>query len=212
MSLANTDAVITNNKLASVVQNVSDQTTLQVQKKINADDRYQEHVAKMKSMRDMKADIGAFMYSKNTDMLAQMNESWNTNKYIYKTLKNDKQRISRLSKEKMTELYRMRQTQLQLEYTREFYGKLSLIVVITLYATLLLLILAVYMQHETSTPIVLWVIFASIAVLYTILIIIIIMKMSKRRIMDWQKLYNEKGKTIKENNNQECNNEGDRVN
>ena len=143
----------------------------------------------------------SYLYQKNTDLLAQMNESWNTNRFIKKSLDSEGKRIRLNNKTASRDIYKMRHEQFQLEFSTNFYKCMVKIMIVSIYAILTILVVSVLnIQGVHIGNMLAGIIIAIVASVYVFVLVIMVKDLSQRRIMDWERYYwKNKGKNSNDN-------------
>ena len=158
-------------------------------------DKYSEHVNRQASKRSLglSASAANLLYHKNTDVLAQLNESWNAHRFIHTSMSKEHQRLMKHNKTAKVDVYKMRQEALQMEFSRFFYECMNRIIICTIIAMSVIMVFsALLLQNKVN----MWVagpVIGLVCLIYICGLIIIIRKLSQRRIMDWQRFYWKKG-------------------
>jgi hypothetical protein len=196
------DVKTINQRGFDVVRQIDGKSPHEARRNIITDDKYNDYVNRQSAKRSfgIGASVVNLMYHKNTDILTQLNESWNTNRFINTGLTKEKARLGKDNKVAMVDIYKMRQEELQLEFSRFFYECMIRIVLATIIALSAIMALS---SLRLQNKIGIWlagVLIITICFLYAGALIIMIRQLSRRRIMDWQRYYWKKG-PIKEDVN-----------
>ena len=125
-------------------------------------------------------------YQKNTDLLAQLNESWNTNKYLVTNVKSEATRINKLDNQARRDIYMFRHKVLYADYTTRYYNMMSGILVLALYTTLLLLLPAAMWRANRLGLRTLYVIDGTILLLFLIVLVCIVARFATRSNDVWK--------------------------
>eukprot|EP00798_Chlamydomonas_sp_ICE-L_P014612 gene14612-biopygen23657 len=117
------DVNLINKRAFDTARRIQGNNTEEIQKNLVNTNKYYDHVNKQATQRAFKTNnaVSNLLYHKNTDLVAQMNESWNTNRHFHLTLDKEASRLDKGNKTAKVDVYRMRQEELQLEYTRNLY-------------------------------------------------------------------------------------------
>ena len=179
-----TNEVVVDLGAAGLTQNAISQTLAEKQARENARalTRVQQRLENSKQMVNQ-------VYQQNTDLLAQMNESWNANRHIARTLQKEHGRISELDKRAQVDVHRMRHHHLNNNYLRGYYSFVIKTLMTSVYATLLVMFtLALWMAGVIPTSMF---ILIGILILVAFFVIVIVMYryiVYKRRT-DWNHHY-----------------------
>ena len=160
-------------------------------------DKVKMNYASAKAANDNNADTGlaAAIHEKAgkqqsiTHMLAQMNESYNANRYIVGALGSERRRMDALDGQAKLDLYRLHKYQLDVLYKTRLYRFWTGVAEFTLLVTLLLI-----------APIALWrggrlssrglaVTEAVGVVLYALVMVALFQRLAMRRTTNWQHMY-----------------------
>jgi hypothetical protein len=79
-------------------------------------------------------------YQRNTDLLVQMNESWNVNSYLANSVKGETVRMNKLDNLARRDIYMLRKRIMYADYMTNYYRMMTSVIVMALFATLVLLI------------------------------------------------------------------------
>ena len=135
-------------------------------------------------------------FQKNTDLLAQMNESWNANRYILNSLDKETKRISSLDSQAKRDIYKLRQDELHLSYMGSFYDFGSRAIIFTMFFTLLALIPVALWRADRLNGLVVIIGVGVLAVLYAIVMLFSFTNVGGRRKGAWKKYYWKAGKAV----------------
>jgi hypothetical protein len=158
---------------------------------------------------DAKARYDA-AFQKNTDLLAQMNESWNANRYILNSLNKETKRVSSLDTQAKRDIYKLRQDELHMSYATSYYEFGTISIIITTYFTLLALI-PISLWRAGRLPVVLvMVVVGILALLFTIVMLYRFLIAGGRRKGAWRKFYWKAGSAVSagSSNQGNCNVDG----
>jgi hypothetical protein len=133
-----------------------------------------------------------------TDMLAQLNESWNANRYIMDSVNIEHDRIKRVDTQTKNDIYKMRQGTAYNTYMEEYYKYVSGILTLTMFVTLLLLIPAAMWRNNDMTTAWVVIIDGIVMVLYVIILLFIVITMARRRKTNWNKYYWKISSTLRD--------------
>lgn len=152
---------------------------------------YKEYAnnAAIKRTSGVNAHIMSLMYHKNTDLLAQFNESWNANRSLNIGLNNEKKRLEKHTKTAMVDIYKMRQEALQFEFDKYFYECMVRVISFSIFMlSIILTVSALQLLAKFG----LWVsipLIVTALLVYIVGMVIMIRRLADRRIMDWQRFY-----------------------
>lgn len=176
-------------------QNISD-----VLGKIQKMDELQQY----QTLSKMIADIMSTTYEqnkdyqRNTDLLAQLNEGWNANRYIVNSLAIENKRVGSLDAQAKRDIYKLRQKYMYTAYMHEYYDFAIRVVMLTLYATLLLLIPAAMWKVDGMNGALFFVIDGILLILYLVVLIVLFRNVGDRRKNAWRQKYWRVGRSIEE--------------
>jgi hypothetical protein len=185
------DVNLINKRTFDTARRVQGTNTAEIQKNLEKTGKYYDHVNKAATQRAFAANtaVSNLMYHKNTDLVAQMNESWNTNRHFHLTLDSESKRVKQGNKTAKVDVYRMRQEELQLEYTRNMYDvKKSVVIKTGLIVALCTLVYTVHASGKLNKKVAILII-AAFALLYTGWVLKDLTDANKRRDMDWERYY-----------------------
>jgi hypothetical protein len=200
------DVSLINARAFDTVQRIDAPTLSGVQEKIDAARKYTDHVNNQSSRQaqGLNASNTNLMYHKNTDLIAQINESWNANRHINNTLNNEIKRLDNHNKVAKVDVYKMRQSELQLEYSRSAYHKKSKIVIATIIMLCAVtLTVALMGMGRISRPITI-VVCTVFLLAYILYVVSMVRDLGHRRDMDWRRFYWD-SKLPNKNDSLECN-------
>jgi hypothetical protein len=185
------DVNLINKRAFDTARRIQGNNTEEIQKNLVNTNKYYDHVNKQATQRAFKTNnaVSNLLYHKNTDLVAQMNESWNTNRHFHLTLDKEASRLDKGNKTAKVDVYRMRQEELQLEYTRNLYKVKKYIVIKT---CMIICIAALVYRIHTSGKLkkkFAIIIIAVVTIIYIISIIRDLTDANKRRHMDWERYY-----------------------
>ena len=129
------------------------------------------------------------MFQKNTDLLAQMNESYNANVYLQKSLTSEKSRVGEADTRAKRELYRLRQKAMFTDYMANYYDMASGAVIMTLYVTLLLLFPVALWKAGRISHTQLFILDGVLLALYAVVMVALFAKTGGRRKTAWKQYY-----------------------
>ncbi len=126
-------------------------------------------------------------YHQNTDLLAQMNESHNANRYIVERAKVEKARLEKLSSVARRDIYILQQRELEATFIAQRERERTGLIIITLYTSLLaLLLLAMARTQRLPAQVAMWGA-VGLGVLYVLALILWFVMTSQRRRDVWGK-------------------------
>ena len=126
-------------------------------------------------------------FQHNTNLLAQMNESYNANRYILNTLNKEDLRLSTLDSRARRDIYRLKQEDLHAVYAAQLYRFMRNLAIATLVVLLLLLLCVALYQSDKLSFRTAVAIGSTIILVY--LIVIIANRVSIRRTTDWSSYF-----------------------
>ena len=126
-------------------------------------------------------------YHQHTDLLAQMNESWNASRYIAQRASNEKKRLEKLDALSRREVYMLRQRELYAVYVADRSHAVVGILIATVAAVLLALMSAALWRAGRlgATPAV-W-LAVGVGLLYAVALFILLSRFTRRRRDVWDK-------------------------
>ena len=128
-------------------------------------------------------------FQRNTDLLAQMNESLNANLAISSTIQGEEARIRALDSQSRKDLYRSHQGHMQAEYLRNYYRFATAVLIATL-TMLLLLLIPVALVRLGRLPVGAALFLAAVLMLlFALGMLFYFVRAAKRRTSDWSKFY-----------------------
>jgi hypothetical protein len=128
-------------------------------------------------------------FHNHTNMYAQLNESYNANKYIVNTLSAEQKRINSVDSATKKDVYKLRQGLQYTTYMEQYYRFVTGIAMLTMFATVLILIPASMWRVNTMTTGSVIVVEAIILVLYMVVLVALVLTMSRQRKNAWGKYY-----------------------
>ena len=140
----------------NTVQKINAPTLAGVQQNLNSTSTYTNHINNQSALRaqGLSASTTNLVYHRNTDLVAQLNESWNANRHINNTLNNEIKRLDGHNKVAKVDVYKMRQAELQLEYSRSaYYKKTGIVIATIILLTTVTLAVALMGMGRLSRPI-----------------------------------------------------------
>ena len=140
-------------------------------------------------------------FQKNTDLLAQLNESWNANRYISKSLTTEQRRISSLDSQARKDIYRLRQESMYLDYMSRYYTFVTNVMIFTLYVTLLALLPAAMLHSGRLSMYSVATIEGILLAFYLVILFVLYRRRAQRRTTDWTRYYWEAGKVVTDSGN-----------
>lgn len=165
-------------------------TVTQLNSSIGMTDRQGSYVHQSQQVRDIMA-VQAKQdeaFQRNTDLLAQMNESWNANSYIAKGVQNETLRISRSEAASRKDIYMLRQRGLQARYAVYYNATNTATACVTMIITLLCLLVAAMFKAQRMGMFMMVVVLGILIVLYGLYMV------SVARIVGSMRLDDEWGK------------------
>lgn len=128
-------------------------------------------------------------FQTNTDLLAQLNESWNSNAYIVQSLGAETKRVGALDNVARRDVYRLRQNEMHTVYMINYYKFATRVLIFTLYVTLLALIPAAIFAAGRMAMWLLVGIESILLAIYLLVLIVVYYKSSIKRTTAWDKYY-----------------------
>lgn len=125
-------------------------------------------------------------FQQNTDLLAQLNESWNTNQYLASNIKSEETRVKKLDDMARREVYLFRHRILYSEYMASYYKMMTNILVLSMYTTLLLLIPAAMWRANKLGLVQLYVIDGIILALFLLILLYTFSRFATRSNDVWK--------------------------
>jgi heme/copper-type cytochrome/quinol oxidase subunit 4 len=124
-----------------------------------------------------------------TDLLAQVNESWNSNRYIVNAVAREKQRVEQLDAQAKRDIYLSRQTQQSADYKTHLFACMVRVLIVTLIGTLLTLVpVAMWRAGALSGKALIFFVVLILAI-YMVVTVIIVRNAGVRRQGQWDKYY-----------------------
>lgn len=198
-SYSEADVQTTAYKTQDYMRDTGAQSVSDVIARVRADERESEYVMASKVTRDLaeSAYQVARDYEHNTDLLAQMNESWNANRYILRTLGGEEMRMKSLNTGMKRDLYKIKEEFAYAAYMTHYYRFVSGAAVFALYITMLLLIPAALWRMGRIPGLALIIVDGIILVFFLIMLIIIFRVAATRRLGAWDQFYWSPGSVVK---------------
>jgi ABC-type multidrug transport system fused ATPase/permease subunit len=132
-------------------------------------------------------------YAANTDLLAQMNESYNSNRFINRALTSEQARVGDLASRAKRDVYKVHQQSQHNNYAVEYYGFLGRVMVLTTFATVLVLMpIAALRAHSLGTSAAVGLVTLVLAV-YAVAMVIAFRNVGSRRETAWNQYYFKAG-------------------
>ena len=128
-------------------------------------------------------------HKRNTDLLAQMNESWNTNRYILNSVSREKARMTQLDTQAKRDVYLVRQVQQSANYQIGHNSFLTYIVMFTLVVTLLILIQVSLWREGVMSSTAMVSVNSVLVVIYAVGLIVAFRNVGSRRQTHWDHYY-----------------------
>jgi hypothetical protein len=135
-------------------------------------------------------------FQRNTDLLAQLNESWDANAYIRRALKAEMGRVGRLDQLSRRDVQRVRETSLYTQYAARRYAFCGNLMAFTLVVTLLVMIPASFWRVDGMSGTALVVIDGLVLVLYALVVSVMFKGVAERRLYEWDRIYWRANPTI----------------
>jgi hypothetical protein len=162
-------------------------TTDQVSSRNAQDDALAQSRVALIRMNDEYAQT--VMFQKNTDLLAQMNESWNANAYLNSAIVGEQDRVHRADVDARRDLYRLRQQAMYADYMSHYYDAATRVVLLSIYVTLLLLMpVALWKMGRISSGQML-LLDGILLLLYLVVLVAICARTAGRCNGAWQQFY-----------------------
>ncbi len=128
-------------------------------------------------------------YITMTDVMAQMNESTNTNTYIADSLETELGRVQKLDGRAKTGIHKVRQQHQYYNYMEAYYNFVTSIMIFTVIVTLIMLSCVALWRMGRITPGMFWMIVLVLLALYAIIMMISFQNAAYRRKNAWDKYY-----------------------
>jgi hypothetical protein len=185
------DVSLINDRAFDTVRRVNGENIDAVSRNIDSSNRYYDHVSAEATRRAFSTNAAAsrLLYHKNTDLIAQMNESWNKNRHFNLTLKNESERLSKGNKTAAVDVYKMRQEELQLEYSRHYAKVMTKIMLLTILSIALITIVVALFRMGKIKKMLVVILAVVIVFYYTISVLSQLGGLARRRALDWERYY-----------------------
>ena len=126
---------------------------------------------------------------RDTDLLAQMNEAWNANRYIYNAVSAEEKRVALLDKQAKRDLQGMQQSYMMTHYGIRYHSFASGILMFTMFVTLLVLVpVSLWRVGTLSSATMLW-IDGVLLFIYACIMILLFRDVALRRSTNWDQYY-----------------------
>jgi cation transport ATPase len=185
------DVPLINARAFQVVQEIDAPTLSGVNQNLASSKKYTNYVNNQstRQAQGINASTTNLMYHRNTDLIAQLNESWNANRHINNTLNNEIKRLDNHNKVAKVDIYKMRQSEMQLEYSHSSYQKKTRIAIATIIMVCTVtLVVALMGMGRISRPITI-ILCTVILLAYVLYVISMVRDLGRRRDMDWRRFY-----------------------
>ena len=136
-------------------------------------------------------------YISMTDVMAQMNESANTNMYIAASLDKEIERVRKLDGSAKTGIYKVRQEHQYYSYMESYYNFVTRIMMFTLIVTLIMLCFVAVWRMGHITGGMFWTLTLILLALYAIVMMIAFQNAAYRRKNAWDKYYFKTSKDVR---------------
>lgn len=176
------------------------QITQSLSQLMDADKQNTDTLMNIRNMNN--AAVRDDQFQRNTNLLAQMNESYNANSYLLQSLATEDKRLSSLDDRARRDLYRLKQEDLNFVYMAQFYRFMSSMTMLTLYILVLMLLPVALWQMKRIPYAFLWIIDGVLVLIY--LAIIMFNRISMRRTTDWSAYYWKLGDTVDNDKKDSC--------
>lgn len=128
-------------------------------------------------------------YQRNTDLLAQLNEAWNANRYIVNTLDKEQKRVSHLDIQAKRDMYRVRQSYSFARYMNNYYNMTTGVMIFTTIITLILLLPAAMFRQNRMNLKLMVIIDGILLALYLIVLLVLFRNTAVRRENNWDQYH-----------------------
>jgi hypothetical protein len=128
-------------------------------------------------------------FAANTHLLAQLNESYNANRYIANTLTAEKQRVSKLDKASRTDVHRMRMSHLDTAYLDGYYQFMTRAAIFSTFMVVLTLLPVSLWASGSLSTMLMAPIVTLLLVVYATALALIYRNKIHRRNNDWNHRY-----------------------
>lgn len=185
------DVTLINDRAFDTVRRINGENIDEVARNISTSTQYYDRMNEEATRRAFSTNAAAsrLLYHKNTDLIAQMNESWNKNRHFNLTLQTESERLSKGNKTAMVDVYKMRQEELQLEYSRHYAKAMTKIMLLTIFSiALMAIVVALYRIGKIKKMLVV-ILAVVIAFYYTISVLSQVGALARRRALDWERYY-----------------------
>lgn len=168
-------------------------------------ERYQQIASQTQSTMNARV-TDDMIFQRNTHLLAQLNESWNANRYIANSLTADEKRVARLDTLTKRDIYKSRQGRMYTTYMVNYYGFATSMAIATFFVVLLLLVPVAMWQVGKLSFHAMLIAAGVILALYLVLAWLLMRKTARRRTSDWRQYYWKLGSVKKDNrdNDENC--------
>jgi hypothetical protein len=176
--------------------------------KMQQSEKQTQHVELSKVMRNIMDSkyYHDLTYQRNTDLLAQMNEAWNANRYIVNAISKEQKRISTLDTDAKRDMYSVRQSYSYANYMNNYYRMTTSVLIFTTIVTILLLIPAAMWRQNRLSSYLLVAIDGILLALYLVILLVVFKGMGVRRENNWDQIYWRVSKNIQDQANQNSQN------
>lgn len=158
---------------------------------MQAADKRNAYVQRSQMVSDAMKDEAAMdaAYQVNTDLLAQMNESWNANRYIERGVQKESDRLTRGEVTGRKNIYALRSRELQARFATNYNGRVAFMAALTLVVTLLALLVAAMFRAQRLGLVSLVAILGILIALYTVYVVYVVRQMGMMRLdSEWGKV------------------------
>lgn len=126
---------------------------------------------------------------RDTDLLAQMNEAYNANRYIYNAVEGEKARLQRLDKQAKRDLQNAQQSYMMTQYGIRYRGFATGVMMFTTVATLLVLAPVSLWRAGVLSDTVAALVAGVLLFLYACVMVLLFRDVALRRSTNWDQYY-----------------------
>jgi hypothetical protein len=145
--------------------------------------------AAVRSSQSLASDYTNEQHQRNTDLLAQMNESWNSNRYILNAVSKEKKRLEQLDTQAKRDIYLSRQAQQSADYSTNLYTFLTRMIMFTLLTTLALLVPVALWRDDLLSATAMLFIDSILLCIYAVAVVVLVRHAALRRQTMWDQYY-----------------------
>lgn len=132
---------------------------------------------------------------RDTDLLAQMNESWNANRYIYKAAENERGRLAHLDKMAKRDIQSAQQSYMMAQYGIRYHGFAVGVLMFTTFVTMLVLMPVALWRAGSLSSTGMFLIDGVLLLIYACVMILLFRDVAVRRSTNWDQYYWRASKT-----------------